>query len=382
MAVWGHSRKPWEGKAMATVLKRIAKTVLILLLVLLFVVGGYAAYMMGTYYRIGDNQPLVIDGDQAQAVRVGKEYTAVSYNIGFGAYTPDYTFFMDTGVMEDGTPTVGVHGTAVSRESVESCTQGAIDTMAALEPDFALFQEVDTDSTRSFQVNQASAIQNAFPTFGCVFAENFHSSFLAYPWPEMHGIVNSGLLTLSNAHIDSAERRSYPVDESFPTKFFDLDRCFAVLRLPVDNGKELVLINSHMSAYDEGGLVRAQQLELLNGVLAEEYAKGNYVVAGGDWNHALCGSMELYASKQQVPGWASVLGTDDLAEGFRVVRPDNLSSVATCRGSDIPYEPGVTYCTTIDGFIVSDNVQARAQNIDSGYAYSDHNPVKVVFSLK
>lgn len=365
-----------------TAVKRILKILLIIVLVLAFVVGGYLAYMLGTYYRIDDHFAVEIENNQAPTLELGKEYTAATYNIGFGAYTPDYTFFMDEGVMNDGTPKTGVHGTAVSRESVEACTAGAVQMMQDIAPDFALFQEVDTNSTRSFQVNQQEAIESAFASYGSTFAVNFHSSFLAYPWPEMHGIVNAGLLTLSDMHVDSAERRSYPVDDAFPTKFFDLDRCFAVLRLPVENGKELVLINSHMSAYDEGGLIRAQQLELLNTVFAEEYAKGNYVVAGGDWNHALCGSVDLYPSQQQIPAWVSVLEEGDLAKGFHAVRATNLSSVPTCRGCDIPYEKDVTYTTTVDGFIVSDNVDATAENIDAGFQYSDHNPVKLTFSLK
>ena len=50
-------------------------------------------------------------------------------------------------------------------------------------------------------------------------------------------------------------------------------------------------------------------------------------------------------------------------------------------GVDIPYEKGVSFCSTIDGFIVSDNVVATAQNVDSGFAYSDHNPVLMTFRL-
>ena len=367
---------------MGAAIKRIGKILLIILLAGAFVVGGYVAYMMGTYYRIADDERIDVINNQSPTIQLGHPYTAVTYNIGFGAYTPDYTFFMDKGAMADGTPTQGEHGVAESRESVEACTEGAIGELADLAPDFVLVQEIDTDSTRSYQVNQVAAVEGAFPAYGNAFASNYHSSFLAYPWPEMHGIVNSGILTLSDAHVASAQRRSYPVDESFPAKFFDLDRCFMVLRLPVENGKELVLINSHMSAFDEGGRVRAQQLELLNGMLDEEHAKGNYVVVGGDWNHALCGSVEMYPSEQQVPEWVSVLEPEAVADGFHVVRADNLSSVPTCRGVDIPYEQGVTYATTVDGFIVSDNVSAHAENVDTGFTYSDHNPVKLTFSLK
>ena len=31
--------------------------------------------------------------------------------------------------------------------------------------------------------------------------------------------------------------------------------------------------------------------------------------------------------------------------------------------------------------MVSDNVEARAENIDSQFAFSDHNPVQLTFSL-
>ena len=41
----------------------------------------------------------------------------------------------------------------------------------------------------------------------------------------------------------------------------------------------------------------------------------------------------------------------------------------------------MTYTTTVDGFIVSSNVEATAQNIDTGFAYSDHNPVLLTFRL-
>lgn len=188
------------------------------------------------------------------------------------------------------------------------------------------------------------------------------------------------MLTLSDVQ-GVAERRSYPIDESFPARFFDLDRCFSVLRLAADDGHELVIINSHMSAYDEGGVIRAQQMALIMGVMREEAAQGNYVIAGGDWNHALCDSAELYESQQLVPDWISEFDESELPEGFSVVKPDNLQQVATCRGSDLPYEEGVSYRVTCDGFIVSSNVEAVATTIDTGFDTSDHNPVLLTFKL-
>ncbi|MBQ9041715.1 MAG: endonuclease [Eggerthellaceae bacterium] len=367
---------------MPKALKRILQVVGVVLVAAIVVVVGYLVYLETTYYRIADDTAIEVENNPNATLRTGTAYSAATYNIGFGAYTPDYTFFMDEGILADGTATVGEHSTAVSRESVEACTNGAVETLEGLGADFMLLQEVDTDSTRSYQVNQKAALESAFPDFSSTFAPNFHSGYLAYPFGDPHGVVNAGLLVLGDAHVDSATRRSYPIDEAFPTKFFDLDRCFLVERLPVVGGKELVLINNHMSAYDEGGLIRAQQLDLLTGILEAESAAGNYVIVGGDWNHALCGSETMYESGFQVPPWVSTFDESLLPTGFSIVRADNIETVPTCRNNDVPYEKGYTYTVTVDGFVVSDNVKATARNIDTGFAYSDHNPVLLTFELQ
>lgn len=364
-------------KALKNALKGIGAIIGIAIVVIV----AYIAYLMLTYTRIPDQTPVEVENNAESVLEAGADYTVATCNIGFGAYTPEFTFFMDEGIMEDGTKTVGSHSVAANREVVVQNTEGIIGVLSALDPDFVLMQEVDTNSTRSYQVDQAEEAKQAFSSHGSAFASNFHSAYLAYPITEHHGIVNSGLLTLSGTHVDSAVRRSYPVDDSFPTKFFDLDRCFLVERIPVSNGKDLVLINSHMSAYDKGGVFRAKQMELISSVMESEAEKGNYVIAGGDWNHALCGSETLYPSKQQIAPWISIFDESLLPEGFSVVRAENIESVPTCRCADIPYEKGVTFTVTVDGFIVSDNVRATARNIDAGFAYSDHNPVKLSFEL-
>ena len=362
-------------------LRKFLKIVAGIIVVIAVIVAAYLAYMVLTYSRIPDNQQLDVENNQEAVLECDKSYSALTYNIGFGAYTDDYTFFMDTGMMEDGTPTQGENSWAVSKESVQECISADISLINGLGTDFVLLQEVDTDSTRSYHVDQAAAFKEAFSDKAAVQAVDYHSSFLFYPITQPHGFANSSLLTLSSAQVDSATRYSYPVADDL-SKFLDLDRCFSACRIPVANGHELVLINSHMSAYDEGGTIRKQQLETIGAFLSSEYEKGNYVIMGGDFNHALCESVEMYESKQQVPEWVAVFSDDDLPDNFSVVRAENLEDVPTCRGADIPYEKGVDYTTTVDGFIVSSNVKATAQNIDNAFKYSDHNPVKLSFTLK
>lgn len=363
-------------------IKKIGRILLALLLIALLTVGGYVLYLQLNYYRIEDNAALSIRNASEETLKTGQSYTALSYNIGFGAYSPDYSFFMDKGALLGEKETSGKYGKGIDQYSVVRNTEGSLATVEKLNADFILLQEVDEKAHRSYFVNQVERFESALPAYGSVFAKNFHSGFLALPMHDMHGAVEAGLLTLSRFHIDSAMRKSLPVDNSFITKFFDLDRCLGITRHKVEGGKELVLINAHLSAYDEGGKIRKQQFDLLNNIILEEFQRGNYVIVGGDYNHALAGSKTIYPTKQEVPDWVAELNAENLNEHAAVVAADNLSEVPTCRACNIPYEKGVNYTVTVDGFLVTDNVEAKAKNIDAEFAYSDHNPVLLEFQLK
>ena len=363
-------------------MKKMFRGLSVVVLSLILLVVGYVVYMQSNYYRIEDNLSLKVDNNREEMLQVGKDYSAVTYNIGFGAYDQNYSFFMDEGKMKDGTEVKGTSSRAISEENAKKNTYGCVETVKSLDSDFVLLQEVDVKATRSYGINQRQVFETKLSNYASIFALNFHAPYMIYPFTEPHGSVQSGLLTLSRYKVNSATRISYPVDSSFLSKFFDLDRCFTITRLPVSNGKELVIINNHMSAYDEGGTMRAEQLKLLNQTMEKEYKKGNYVIVGGDFNHVLNIDDDIFESEQEVPKWVFRLTDKDLVEGMSIVNATNNREVATCRSCDIPYEKGVNYTSVLDGFIVSDNIIASAENIDNNFMYSDHNPVKLTFKLK
>ncbi len=49
----------------------------------------------------------------------------------------------------------------------------------------------------------------------------------------------------------------------FLPNFFDLDRCYSISRIPVENGKELVIFELHMSAYGNSDAIREGQIRML-----------------------------------------------------------------------------------------------------------------------
>ncbi|MBR2779257.1 MAG: endonuclease/exonuclease/phosphatase family protein [Firmicutes bacterium] len=351
------------------------KILVFLLLLLLLAVVLYVAYVLVTYDRIADNQELPVSGTASGMAQTGQEYTAVSYNIGFGAYTPDFTFFMDG----------GTESRAASKESVIDCVHGAADTALAFAPDIVLYQEVDTGSTRSWQVQQADLLDDCFASQGVydhVFAENYHSAYLMYPITKPHGASRSGLLTLSNLNISSALRRSLPIATDLK-KLLDLDRCYSISRIPVENGKELVLYNLHLSAYGTDAAQGNAQLKMLFEDLAKEYEAGNYIVCGGDFNHDFTGDSVPYFNNgsEERFTWCQPFPDDILPDGFVKCTDYEDGMVPSTRNTDIPYSED-SFTVTLDGFIVSDNVRCNyVQTVDTGFQYSDHNPVVLRFEL-
>lgn len=363
-------------------IKKIIIIITTIVLTLLLVVGGYALYITLQYSRIEDNLLLEVKNNQSELEKK-ESYQILTYNIGFGAYNRDFSFFMDSGEMLDGSKTSGKYSRARSKDIVLENTNGGISLIQEINPDFMFIQEIDTKSHRSRNVNQVDLFTNTFNDYANSYAINSHSAYLFYPLNNPIGTMNSGILTMSKYKIDSSTRYQFPLDNNWPTKFFDLDRCFQISRISF-NGKELVLINIHMSAYDEGGKIRALQMNLLNQVLKEEYEKGNYVIAGGDFNHDIADFKNLFATEQKIPNWVGTFPREDLPKEYSVA---SSNAYPTCRSTDMSYTEGVNYSIVVDGFIISDNIKINAvTNIAYGseyesFKYSDHNPVLLDFSF-
>ncbi len=336
----------------------------------------YLAYVFISYSRIDDNQILKVEGKPTAAeVQTGKTYTALTYNIGFGAYTPDFTFFMDG----------GTQSWANSEDSVKKCVAGAASTAQENHADFVFYQEVDTDSTRSYHVNEVNQIKNLLTDYNSVYAENYHSAFLMYPITQPHGASKSGLLTLSNTKINSAVRRSLPIATDF-MKIIDLDRCYSVSRLKTSNSKELVAYNIHASAYINDPKILDNQFKMLFKDMENEYKKGNYVICGGDFNHDFTGDSveKLNPGNTEDFSWAKPFPDDMLPKGInKNTNYYGSTLIPTTRNADIPYDKNKSFTVVLDGFLTSDNIDVIfVENIDTGFIYSDHNPVAMSFKLK
>jgi len=128
--------------------------------------------------------------------------------------------------------------------------------------DFYLFQEVDRKSKRSYKINAHEKYAAQLSGYASTYSINYKSARVPLPilefWRVM-GKMDSGLGTYSRFQPTEATRYQLPGEYPWPDRIFHLDRCFSLHRYPTTWGQELVVINTHNSAYDDGSL-KAKQM--------------------------------------------------------------------------------------------------------------------------
>ncbi len=352
-------------------MKKFFKILLTILLVLVLALAGLIGWLSATEYKPAAVETLAPLSDAAEEkLPQGAELEILSWNIGYAGLGKGSDFVLDG----------GEHMRAADKETVQRYLAGISETVAG-GYDLVLLQEVDTDCTRTYAIDEAAALAfgDAFHAlnYACGFVPNPNTYFI-----DPMGKVNSGLLTCSNYAVEKAERQSLPCPFTWPLRIVNLKRCLLVSYLPIEGSdSQLVLVNLHLEAYDDGEGKIAQTKQLMN-FLEAEYRKGNYVIAGGDFNQVFPGALEAYPNTHPENWIPGTLEEGSLPAGFSYVYD---LAVPSCRLLNQPYDPSDTVNTqhyVIDGLIVSPNVTVKAvETLDLGFADSDHNPVRLSVTL-
>ena len=354
---------------MKKVLKRVLLGLAIVLGVVLLFAAGLFTYLTITEYRPEETEPAEILNNGQNALEKDT-VTVLSWNLGYCALGQESDFFMDGG--KEVRPE--------SEDVIRKNYDGILAALKAENPDFLILQEVDSDSKRSYSIDEAAALRNDLG-LGSAYALNFSCNYVPYPLPTI-GRVRSGLLTLTGYQMTEAQRISLPCPFSWPVSVANLKRCLLVTRTPISGTeRELVVVNLHLEAYDDGEGKLKQTKQLLE-FLSEEYEKGNYVIAGGDWNQIFPDTLKTYPNTHEELWTPGYLDPADLGEGWQYVWD---GTNPTCRLLNQPYDPadaaGTQYYV-IDGFLISPNLSVEAVNtLDQAFACSDHNPVRLTVRL-
>lgn len=333
---------------------------LFLVLVMVFLFALFVLYGTITDYR-PDEQTLLFEKTDAPAL-TDSVFDIMIWNIGYCGLGYEMDFFYDGG-----------EKVRCDEATVKSNLNHILDYTASLDScDFFMYQEVDLKSKRSYRINQLDALINHFKGSFAAFGKNYDVFCVPLPVTSPYGRVLSGIATMGNTEPLSSVRHSFPGNYAWPKGTFMLDRCFLVNRYPLAGGRQLLIVNTHNSAYDDGTL-RKGQMDYLHEFLVEEYEKGNYVIVGGDWNqtpagfqpefeHNIFDTIQLaYIEEGYLPGDWTWLYDATVPSNRRVAKP---------------YDPALSPTTVIDYYLLSPNiVPLDIQGVNLGFVPSDHHPV-------
>lgn len=330
---------------------------------------GFLAFM-----TLNDYTPSKIEeicsSNQSKVIDVNEPVNCLTWNIGYAGLDANMDFFYDGGTQVRPSEHQSYHNLRAITDYVASKSK---------ESSFIFVQEIDSAAKRSYGFNQVDTIKHKLG-WQSYFGKNYSVAWVPLPIYSPMGYVESGVALFSPYQAAKVCRHAFPVNFEWPLKVFMLDRCFLSARYPTSNGRELVVIVTHNSAFDDGGELRKAELVYFKNFLEEEYKKGNYVIAGGDFN--------------QCPARYKPNPNDKLFdyEDFHTI-PDSLfpsnwnfvyeNGIPTNRRVIAPYNKETTKTTLIDFFITSPNVTAKSVKCDDlHFAVSDHNPVQASFILE
>lgn len=347
-------------------LKKLLKLLLFLVAALFVIFAGLIGFAVISDFKPPEKESLTVAGTTG-TLDDSVTINLMTWNIGYCGLDRDMDFFYDGGTK-----------VMTPRAECYKNLSAVVDFLKGNDSiDFFLLQEVDAKSKRSYRLDENDTIARHLEDYSDIFAVNYDVFFVPVPVTSPMGKVLSGITTLSRIAPSSSVRYSFPGEYGFPKQLFMLDRCFLVNRYPLTNGKEMVLINTHNEAFDPGEIRRAQ-MEYLKIFLIEEYNKGNYIIAGGDWN--------------QCPPDFKPQFRENLVNTSQMVIPSDYlptewkwaydSSIPSNRSVVAAYDPATTTTTVIDYFLVSPDIEISAvKGVNLNFRNSDHNPVIITVKL-
>jgi endonuclease/exonuclease/phosphatase family metal-dependent hydrolase len=213
-----------------------------------------------------------------------KEYAAITNNKSFKAPENDSIFRIVTyniGYLSGMTNNRAIEK---PKSLFDNNLQKVLLETKKVDPDIIAFQEIDYDASRSFNINQEEKIADLGYNFRAR-TINWDERYLPFPyWPiSMHfGKVVSGQSVISKYPLKEQNRivLQRVADAPFHRDAFYLERLAQIVKVTL-NGKDVVLINIHLEAFDKE--TREKQFQEVLDIF-NTYKKEYPTILLGDFN--------------------------------------------------------------------------------------------------
>ncbi len=337
-------------------MKKIIKLIGFLALILLL----FLIYFTLIEYNPKEEEKLLINNKVKGKLPI--EIKLLTWNLGYGGMGKEMDFFMDGGTRQ-----------RPKEVEVRKNLDGILDFLNG-KMDIYLLQEVDEVSRRTWSYSIKEEIIEKLSDYQYSYGYNYVNQFVPKPLNDPIGKVKSGLLLGSKYNYKSAKRIPLPGQYSWPIRVFHLKRAMVEIRYDLGNEKELIVVNTHNSAFDDGSL-REQQMKFIKDIYNREYLEGNYVIIGGDWNLLLPKTGVKGEFLYEMPK----IPEDFFDKGWKWVFE---KEIPTIRDASKIYD-GTNSTAIIDGFLLSPNIEniyVKTHNLN--FEFTDHNPVEIGVRLR
>ncbi len=215
----------------------------------------------------------VASADSAPLLPRGEPLKVLVWNIQFSA-SHDYIFFYDGG-----------ETVSVPSDKVTTTLDEIAAFIRAQDPDIVVLQEVDRSSRRTGYIDQHALLREKLDMPSHTAAPYHKAAYVPHPPHEHMGKVDMNLSVFSKYRIDSATRHQLPLlQEGFVRRMFNLRRAVLEVRLPVDGGGELVVMDTHLSAFSMNDGTLERQVAQLGELSASVDGEGVAWFLTGDFN--------------------------------------------------------------------------------------------------
>lgn len=288
----------------------------------------------------------------------GSVIEVLIWNVGYGGLGAGSDFVADG----------GEHMFPPSRRAVRDNVAGIESFLISqADADVVLIQELAGSGPVNYWINVRDRVNHALRDRDVLFYSDFKTRLIPPPLRLAHG---QGIYAARR--VEGADIVALPAEDG---GFFGVRRRYASPLVRLAGNDNWTIVSVHLAAFDEDASVRTRQLRELMTWAEAEYARGRRVIIGGDWNFQLAETDFAHTTEERFLFWLFPFPMNALPEGWSIAADSAIPSVRT---NHRPYVSGENYVTTIDGFIVSPNVEVLSVNgFDLGFAHSDHQPVRL-----
>ncbi|OOB80550.1 MAG: hypothetical protein BEN19_04340 [Epulopiscium sp. Nuni2H_MBin003] len=332
-------------------LNKLAIFIGIVLILCSLVILLYIGFIATFQYNPPDIIFVETTNNKEAAVPIDVPLSATTFNIGFGAHSPNFSYYLDGG--EDMIST--------DVDTIINNISFMLDEIIDTKPEIIFLQELDKSSKRSYYTDQPRMIERVLNNYASVYTPNYRLQWIVYPFGNSIGYLNSNLMTFSSFEINENQRLALHQSIKWYETLLAPDIALLITRIPTQNDRELVLINLQLFNIKE-------HLNILEEIIITEYAKNNYVIVGGDFGQSITDISDdtrlssRYKQQKFFNNDVFYWAVDD-----QTYTKEDRNTL----------EQDIT-----DGFIFTKNIDLiKVRTTPTNFLYSDHRLVNVVFEL-